>query len=31
MEITVLNVFDKDERFVQSEIIYYCPFCGRKL
>lgn len=28
---TALNVFDKDERFVQSEIIYYCPFCGRKL
>ena len=28
---TALNVFDKDERFVQSEIIYCCPFCGRKL
>lgn len=28
---TALNVFDKDERFVQSEIIYYCPICGRKL
>ena len=28
---TALNVFDRDERFVQSEIIYYCPFCGRKL
>ena len=30
-ETTALDVFDKDERFVQSEIIYYCPFCGRKL
>ena len=30
-ETTALNVFDKDERFVQSEIIYYCPICGRKL
>ena len=28
---TTLNVFDKDERFVQSEVIFYCPFCGRKL
>lgn len=28
---TALNVFDKDERFVQSEVIYYCPICGRKL
>ena len=28
---TALNVFDKDERFVQSEVICYCPFCGRKL
>ena len=28
---TALNVFDKDERFVQSEVIFYCPFCGRKL
>lgn len=28
---TALNVFDKDERFVQSEIIYYCPICGREL
>lgn len=28
---TALNVFDKDEQFVQTEIIYYCPFCGRKL
>ena len=28
---TALNVFDKDERFVQSEVIYYCPFCGREL
>ena len=28
---TALNVFDKDEKFVQSEVIYYCPFCGRKL
>lgn len=30
-ETTALNVFDKDERFVQSEVIFYCPFCGRKL
>lgn len=28
---TALNVFDENGRFVQSEIIYYCPFCGRKL
>lgn len=26
-----LNVFDKNEKFVQAIQIAYCPFCGRKL
>lgn len=30
-ERTALNIFDEKGRFVRSEVIYYCPFCGRKL